>query len=85
MNWRSIRTIPVGVAVRVKTVNGIVCAARTYPISETETRWVRRARMPYRPMATVHCYRLRRCKPVGDVQAVAWAPLAAATVRNQAK
>lgn len=70
--WHSVRTIPTDAIVTVRTVTGIVCKARTYPIGE-DTRWVIRAR-PWRPYTSVHCYRVRRGKITGDVKAIAWRP-----------
>lgn len=70
--WRSVSTIPIGVAVRVKSVRGIECVARAVGIGGT--RWIRRAGrgMPER----IYCRRLDlESGTIGDVAAVGWKPI----------
>lgn len=57
--WKSIKTIPLGRKIIVKTVTGIVCLAQVYGME----RHIRRGR--------ISCLRRDR-KNSGDVAAVAW-------------
>lgn len=66
--WRSIDTIPLGKIVRILSVTGIDCLART---CNPRTRWIRR-RDRWGPRR-INCWRLGAgTSVVGDIVAVKW-------------